>query len=154
MFQDIYNFHKFTDILYSGGMPTEAQLEDAANYVHYVINLAPHTVGNALQNEESIVKRLGMNYINIPVVWDTPTEEKLGEFMDIMDKLQHETVLVHCQANFRASSFISMYHILRKGKDIDKSVKVMREIWDDEVYPIWHEFILDVIADFRKQTSV
>ena len=95
MFQDIYNYRKFSDKLYSGGMPTKEQLEDAVNYVTNVINLAPHTVDNALKDEENIVTELGMNYINIPVTWDLPTEENLQRFMDTMDQLQNESVLVH-----------------------------------------------------------
>lgn len=146
MFQDIKNFKKLSDSLYTAGMPSKDQLENAIHQgVQVVINLAPHTVEDALTNEETIIKNLHASYINIPVDWSTPTQENLVKFMNLMDALSEKIVLVHCQANFRASSFVTMYRILRKGWNPDEAMQIMHEVWDEEVYPVWKEFIEETI---------
>src|SRR5262245_3498738 len=107
MYEEIYNFMRMSETLSSGGMPTAEQLRDAAERdVDVVINLALHEAPNALPGEEQLVRSLGMQYINIPVNWDAPTEQDLNQFMDLMDQHRDKNVLVHCQANYRASAFI------------------------------------------------
>ena len=146
MFRQIYNFKQLSDTLFTSGMPTKDQLEDAIHFgIQVIINLAPPTVQDALPGEEALVKALSIEYINIPVDWSRPTEENLVKFMDIMDTFQDKTIFVHCEANFRASSFVTMYRILRKGWDPNLAMNVMHEIWDEEVYPIWKEFIEEII---------
>ena len=116
MFTDAFNFKQFSENIFTSGMPSKEQLEDSKNFgVQTVINLAPHTVHDAIPDEENIVNSLGLEYINIPVDWNTPTESNLTKFMDIMDNKTNDIVYVHCQANFRASSFVTLYRILRKG---------------------------------------
>ena len=150
MFEEIYNFMRLSDTLFSGGMPTAEQLRDgAAQGVHVVVNLAPYDVSNALPDEEALVRSLGMQYINIPVNWNTPTEADLKQFMDVMDDHLDKNVLVHCQANFRASAFLSMYRILRQGWKEEDALQVMHKIWDEDTYPIWKMFIEDTLKRSR-----
>jgi protein tyrosine phosphatase (PTP) superfamily phosphohydrolase (DUF442 family) len=82
-----------------------------------------------------------MGYINIPVIWNTPTEDGLDRFMDVMDKYRDKRILVHCQANFRATAFMALYRILRQGWDEEEAMAGMYKIWDAEDYPIWKMFI-------------
>jgi hypothetical protein len=52
MFEEMYNFLALSENLFTGGMPNEEQLKDAAQRgVEVVINLAPHEVSNALPGE-------------------------------------------------------------------------------------------------------
>lgn len=147
MFRQIFNFKEISNQLYTAGMPSQHQLEDAIHHgVQVVINLAPHTVHDALPDEEQIVRSLNVEYINIPVDWNTPTRENLDKFMDIMDSFTDKIILVHCEANFRASSFVTMYRILRLGWDPVEAMKIMHEVWDEEVYPFWKEFIEETIS--------
>ena len=141
MFEDIYNFLALSENLFSGGMPNHEQLTAAAQRgVEMVINLAPHEVSNALPGETELVTSLGMQYINIPVIWTTPTKDGLDRFMDIMDESQDKKILVHCQANFRATAFVALYRILRQGWNADDAMAGMHKIWDAEDYPIWKMF--------------
>ena len=76
MFEDIFNFLPLSEKLFTGGMPKAEQIEDAARHgVQLVINLAPHEVMDALPGETDLVTSLGMQYINIPVIWNTPTKD-------------------------------------------------------------------------------
>ncbi len=142
MLQDIYHFLKLSDRLYTGGMPTAPQLEDASKAgVQVVINLAMPDSERALRDEQSIVQSLGMQYISIPVLWDHPTRHDLEEFMDTMDAHGNETLLVHCQANYRVTGFMALYRVLRLGWEADEALKDLRRIWNPVEYPIWQKFI-------------
>ena len=149
--EDIYNYLFLTDALSSSGMPTVEQMASVAEAgVQVVINLAPHDVPNAVPNEAELVHSLGMQYINIPVNWNTPTKAGLDQFMDAMDANKGRKILVHCEANFRASAFVSMYRILREGWRVDDALEVMHRIWDEDAYPVWKMFIEDTLKRSRE----
>jgi uncharacterized protein (TIGR01244 family) len=146
MFDEIYNFLALSEALFTGGMPNAEQLADAARKgVQVVINLAPYDVHPALPNEAELVKSLGMQYIHIPVNWNTPTHDGLDRFMDAMDQNRDRKVLVHCEANFRATAFVSMYRILRQGWRPEDALAVMHRIWDEDAYPVWRTFLEDTL---------
>ena len=147
MLQDIYHFLALSDTLYTSGMPTADQLADASRAgVQTVINLAMPNSERALPNEASIVESLGMKYIGIPVEWDHPTRSNLDDFMSAMDANKDNTLLVHCQANYRVTGFITLYRILRLGWQRDQALKDLRRIWNPDEYPIWQRFIEENLA--------
>ena len=143
---DIYNYLNYHDKLSSSGMPTPEQMRSVAEAgVQLVINLAPHDVRNAIADEPGLVNSLGLEYINIPVNWGTPTKEGLNIFMDALDANADKRTHVHCEANFRASAFITMYRILRLGWQAEDAFAVMHTIWDEDAYPVWKMFIEDAL---------
>ena len=151
MLEEIYNFLALSETLFTGGMPTQEQLADAAQRgVQLVINLAPHEVSNALPGETELVTSLGMQYVNIPVIWNTPTKDGLERFMDTMAENKDKRILVHCQANFRATAFVALYRILRQGWNADDAMAGMHKIWDAEDYPIWKMFIEENLKRSRE----
>ena len=144
--KDIYNYLNYHDKLSSSGMPTPEQIKSVAEAgVQLVINLAPHDVRNAIPDEPELVNSLGIEYINIPVNWSTPTKDGLNIFMDALDANTDKKIHVHCEANFRASAFISMYRILRLGWKPEDALEVMHTIWDEDAYPVWKMFIEDAL---------
>ena len=151
MFEDIFNFLPLSEKLFTSGMPKAEQLEDAEQRgVNLIINLAPHEVMDALPGESELVASLGMQYVNIPVIWNTPTKDGLERFMDVMDENKDKTILVHCQANFRATAFVALYRILRKGWNAEDAMEGMHKIWDTEDYPIWKMFIEENLKKSRE----
>ena len=143
---DIYNYLYYHEKLSSSGMPTAEQMKSVAEAgVELVINLAPHDVPDAIQDEPALVESLGMQYINIPVNWNTPTRDGLNVFIHTMDANKDKKIHVHCEANFRASAFILMYRILRLGWKSDDAFNVMHSIWDEDAYPVWKMFIDDAL---------
>jgi uncharacterized protein (TIGR01244 family) len=128
-------------------MPTADQVtEIAASGVQLVINLAPFDPERDLLDEASLVKAAGMDYLNVPVEWDAPTQENLHAFIKGMEASGDRKVLVHCRANYRATGFITLYRILRLGWEPDLAFKDLRRIWNPEDYPIWKEFIDDSLS--------
>ena len=148
--KEIYNYLLYDDKLSSSGMPTAEQMKTVAEAgVDLVINLAPHDVPNAIPDEPELVASLSMDYINIPVNWNTPTRDSLNLFMDAMDRNRGKSILVHCEANFRASAFITMYRILRLDWNPEEAFEVMHTIWDEDAFPVWKMFIEDAIRRSR-----
>ena len=144
--KEIYNFLFYHDKLTSSGMPKPEQIRSIAEAgVELVINLAPHDVHDAVPDEEKVVTSLGMEYVNIPVNWGTPTRDGLNLFMDKMEANSNKKVHVHCEANFRASAFIAIYRILRLGWKEENAFVIMHTIWDEDAYPVWKMFIEDAI---------
>lgn len=142
MVEDLRNFLRLSEKLISSGMPTAEQLNSVAESgVQVVINLALPTSDGALQNEENLITALGMKYINIPVLWNNPTRENLEDFMKAMDTYNESNILVHCQANYRATGFITMDRILRLGWERDQAMKDLQKIWNPADYPVWEKFI-------------
>lgn len=148
MLEDIYNFLPLTDMLFSSGMPTADQMaEISKSGVELVINLALPTSENALPNEADLVMSLGMKYIGIPVEWEKPTRQNLEDFMNAMDADKENKILVHCQANYRATSFITLYRILQLGWSRENALKDLRRIWNPDEYPVWKKFIEENLTE-------
>jgi protein tyrosine phosphatase (PTP) superfamily phosphohydrolase (DUF442 family) len=142
MLEEIYNFLPLSDSLLTSGMPTAEQLADASRSgVQVVINLAMPDSERALPDEASIVEGLGMQYVGIPVLWEGPTQRNLEDFMDAMDAHTDSRLLVHCQANYRATGFVTLYRVLRLGWDPEEAFKDLRRIWNPDEYPVWKKFI-------------
>jgi protein tyrosine phosphatase (PTP) superfamily phosphohydrolase (DUF442 family) len=140
--KDIYNYQFLNENLSSSGMPTAEQIREVAEAdTQVVINLAPATVKDALPNEDSLVQSLGMEYVHIPVEWNNPTQQNLEDFFSAMDEHKEEKVLVHCQANYRASSFVMLYRVLKLGWKKEEAIPVMEKMWNPEDFPAWGKFV-------------
>ena len=147
---DIYNFQPIAEDLLTSGQPSEEQFSDlAAAGVKAVINLALSTSSNALAHEPEIVKRLGMQHYHIPVEWDNPTASALQQFMDTMDSLKGQKVLIHCAANMRVPTFLALYRILRLGWKHDKAFAEVYKIWNPYDDAGWSKFINKVLAGVK-----
>ena len=140
--KEIYNYLYLTDKLSSSGMPNAEQVQAIAQAgVQAVINLATGNSQGALQNEQELVESRGMKYIHIPVEWDNLTRQNLDDFMNAMDAHRDDHVLVHCQANFRATGFVALYRILRLGWKKEDAFQDLRKMWNPEKFPTWKKFI-------------
>lgn len=145
--KDIYHYQFLSETLSSSGMPTVEQMKEVAEAgVQVVINLAPHDVPNALPSERELVSNLGMEYVNIPVIWRTPERDALQQFLDTMDAHDGKKILVHCEANYRASAFVMMYRVLRLGWKREDAVPVMEKMWNPEDFPVWEKFIEESLS--------
>ena len=151
--KDIYHYQYLDENLSSSGMPTAGQMKEVAEAgVQLVINLAPHDVPNAIPDEAGLVSSLGMEYINIPVTWRLPEGEALTRFLDEMDAHAGKKILVHCEANYRASAFVMLYRVLRLGWNKADAIPVMEKMWNPEDFPVWEVFIEDALK--RKEDVV
>jgi protein tyrosine phosphatase (PTP) superfamily phosphohydrolase (DUF442 family) len=140
--ENIYNFLKLSDRLFSSGMPTPEQISQIAKSgAQVVINLATSDSEGFLPNEKELAEAQSMTYYAIPVDWENPTTDDLNKFSAIMDRHHHEKILIHCQANYRATGFIMIYRVNRLGWAEENAFKDLRKIWNPAEYPVWESFI-------------
>ena len=137
---EIYGFRAIGDSLGTAGQPTEAQLELVrARGFEAVINLALPTSDNAIANEGSIVTRLGMAYVHLPVDFKAPNSQDFAFFCRVMEAFDDRPVFVHCAANMRVSAFVFLYRVLCQQVPISVAEPDLHAIWrPDEV---WSQFI-------------
>jgi protein tyrosine phosphatase (PTP) superfamily phosphohydrolase (DUF442 family) len=136
--EQIVNFLQISDRLATAGQPTIEQYPtiSAVGY-QVVINLALTDSPNALVDEGSLAQNLGLEYIQIPVVWDNPTLEDFQEFSSAMDAHSESKIFVHCAANKRVSAFVYLYRVFQ---GVDKLIvqQDLAKIWTPN--EIWQAF--------------
>jgi protein tyrosine phosphatase (PTP) superfamily phosphohydrolase (DUF442 family) len=138
---DIYNYMRIDDRLSTAGQPSVEQLAAAARAgFEVVFNIALHDDPRySLPDERGTVESLGMTYEHIPVKFDAPTEQDLLAFFDLMDKHSDRSMLLHCAANKRVTSFLGLYRVVRKRWKAEPAFAPMREIWEPN--EVWAPFI-------------
>jgi uncharacterized protein (TIGR01244 family) len=137
---NIYNFRRIDERLSTSGQPTKAQFQDIHNAgFEAVINLALPTSDNAIAQEGSIVSRLGMAYVHIPVNFQNPTEQDFDTFCGMMKALAERKVFVHCAANMRVSAFVFLYRVLQLGVPQTEAERDLKAIWEPD--EIWAAFV-------------
>ncbi len=143
-FDKINNFHFVSEKLASSGM---LELEDyqmikAYGFKH-VVNLIP---GNQLK-ERKHVESLQMTYEQIPVEWGNPKLSDFQKFVGLMNSYGEDKVYVHCQLNWRASSFVYLYRITQLGMSIEEAIEDLAAIWKPK--DGWQEFIDATLAAYQ-----
>jgi protein tyrosine phosphatase (PTP) superfamily phosphohydrolase (DUF442 family) len=146
MVKDIINFQKVGPNLATAGQPTGEQFAKVreAGY-EVVINLLPPDHPEGLSGEGELVTGLGMDYVNIPVVWTNPTVENLKAFFRAMQANKGRKVFVHCMMNYRASAFTFLYRVLVEKLPVEDAEQTMRKIWAP--YDVWPEFIEEQLKE-------
>jgi protein tyrosine phosphatase (PTP) superfamily phosphohydrolase (DUF442 family) len=140
---DILMWRRIDDRLTTSGQPNAEQLVALAGLnVTHVINLGLHTHEKALPDEAASVRRLGMNYIHIPVAFDDPAESDFEQFRKWMATLTDETVHIHCIANLRVSAFLYRYRREILGWEEADARAEMERIWRPG--GVWAQFIGDL----------
>jgi protein tyrosine phosphatase (PTP) superfamily phosphohydrolase (DUF442 family) len=136
----IQNYLEITPHLLTAGQPFEDQFSAIqAAGVQTVINLAHEDSWDYIPEEREIVEGLGMAYIHIPVVWESPQPEDLQAFFTAMQGLVGQSVFVHCARNMRVSAFVYLYRVreLRESREI--ALVDLQRIWQPN--PVWQAFI-------------
>ena len=142
----ILNFRRLDERITLSGQPTEDQLAQiAAAGVSHVINLGPHHNKGALDDEEASVTALGMEYIYIPVEFESPSDDDFDQFCTALQNLPTQRIHVHCIYNARVTAFFYRYATSGRGPlDPTKAFEMMDGIWrpgND-----WADFIDDPAA--------
>lgn len=137
---DAENTHQVFDWLWSSGQLSARDIDQLpAMGIDAVVNLALPTSSNALAGEAELITRHGIQYFQIPVIWESPQIHQLTTFFDLMGILRGRNVWVHCAKNMRVSSFVYLYRRLRLGESEDTASFPMREVWSPN--ETWQAFI-------------
>jgi protein tyrosine phosphatase (PTP) superfamily phosphohydrolase (DUF442 family) len=138
--ESIKNFVQLTEDVATSGQPKveEFKLIADAGY-EYIINLGMPDHPHAVKEEDRVISELGINYIHIPVKFDSPTKEEVRFFCNLMAFLKGKKIFVHCIMNYRVSAF--MYHYLSKVEKYsdEMSRSLIFDHWEPD--PIWKELL-------------
>jgi protein tyrosine phosphatase (PTP) superfamily phosphohydrolase (DUF442 family) len=143
---DISNFRAYSETLASSGQPTAEQLEAIrdAGYAR-VVYLAYSDSHGALEHEDQLVETLGLEFFNVPVDWEAPKKSDFYAFAAILEQAPNVPTLVHCQVNFRASSFSFLYRVLYGEVPIGEAKDTLDSVWVPN--GTWRAFIFEVLEE-------
>jgi protein tyrosine phosphatase (PTP) superfamily phosphohydrolase (DUF442 family) len=141
--ETIINYYDLGGGLVSAGQPTPEEfvaIRDAG--YELIINLVPVDAGMALANEREIVQSLGLEYVHIPVVWDSPQLSDVETFFKTLQANPGKKIFLHCEVNYRASSFLYLYRRMVLGVDEKQARQDLQWIWAPN--PTWTKFIAGI----------
>ena len=129
---EIANFQFVHEHLLTSGQPTVEQLKQIKEYgVDTIINLAFTDADQHLENEDKICAELSLNYIQIPILWDTPADDQCLFILDLIAHLvQEKMVWVHCTENMRVSSLMYLYRQYFLDIDMPTAQEELHKVWE------------------------
>jgi protein tyrosine phosphatase (PTP) superfamily phosphohydrolase (DUF442 family) len=136
----IKNYVALSEELATGGQPSEEHIRELAQAgFDCIINLGLLDPRYCLADEAGLVRSLGMEYHHIPVDFQAPTLEDLTAFFTVMRAAAGKRVFVHCAANYRVSSFVSLYGQAALGWSQAQAEAHIRRLWEPNT--VWAAFI-------------
>lgn len=145
-FSEIRNYKEYSATFSSAGQPSKEQLEllKQAGFER-VAYIAFSNSRGAIAEEDAIVRDLGMDYVQVPVIWDAPTKSDFYAFAGAMQREPDKKTLLHCQANYRASAFAFLYRVLYLDVPVAAAKADMNTIWQPN--ETWRKLIFEVLED-------
>lgn len=127
----IKNFQFIHERLFSSGQPTAEELKQIKEYgIGTVINLAESDAEHALPHEDKICLDVGLNYIQLPISWETPSSDQCLLLLDLVNHLlENQMVWVHCSNNNHVSSLMYLYRQYFMDMDIATAQDFLHDIW-------------------------
>lgn len=145
---DITNFLEIYPWLGTAGMPEVDQIKSIADAGYQaVINLALDESPGAISEERELVTSLGMKYIHIPVVWESPQISDLEQFFTIMQQLAGQKNFVHCVLNMRVSVFVYLYRVIHLKEDPEVAYQNLLAIWQPD--RTWQDLMDQAMQKFK-----
>lgn len=124
------NVVPITEDLVTAGQPSAESLAELSKFgFKAVIYLAPPTVRDAVASEPEILRNQGLAFVNIPIQWTKPTEADFQAFVEAMRRFRGQKVLVHCQANMRASAMTFLYRVIAAKEDPARAYDSVLKVW-------------------------
>lgn len=134
------NYHEIDDRLATGGHFVDgglAAVHDGG--VQVIIDLRDKPP----EGQREKLAALGIEWINVPVVWKNPKRGDFERFSAEMSKYKNKKVLVQCQANYRASAMTYLYRVTVERVPEDVARQDLNAVWEPEGR--WREFMDAII---------
>lgn len=124
----IRNFLKVTPEFCTGGQPRVEHFEQLKkDGVKAVLNLRQPSEHRA-EEEQEAVKQAGLKYFNIPVNYQSPTEESVDEFLRITDDASNRPMFIHCTAAIRVGAYWLIRRVVRDGLTYEAALAEARKV--------------------------
>lgn len=125
-------------ILYRSGQLNPQQLEAAVNRYGLRTLVSFQYPGEGVENERAIAKRLGVDFINLPMPGDGfGRESQFHEVLKATDDPARRPVMIHCaRGTCRTGAAVALYRFERDGWTIDDvSAEMRRQSYRDGWIP-------------------
>ncbi len=133
--------------LITSGQPTVQSLERLADLgFAAVIYLAADSFPSTVPGEAHIVRRQGLEYVEIPLRLSSPTEADYAAFASAMGRFNARKVLVHCQANMLASSMTFLYRVIHVRDQPELAYEAVARIWSPQ--GPWKDFMASTLTTY------
>ncbi|MCI0517626.1 MAG: protein tyrosine phosphatase family protein [Woeseiaceae bacterium] len=143
---EISNYREYSPTFSSSGQPTKKQLEMLRDSgFERIVYIAFTNSGKAFADEDQIVKKLGMDYVQIPVDWENPNHSDFRAFAGAMQSNPAKRTLLHCQVNYRASAFGFLYRVIYERVPVEDAKRDMNSVWEPD--ETWRRFIFEVLEE-------
>lgn len=125
------HFQYIHERLFTSGQPSAIQLQHIKEYgISTVINIALSTSPDHLAHEDQICLDLGLNYIQLPILWDMPNPEQAIFALDTINFLvQEQLVWIHCSDNYRVSVLMYLYRKFYMDIEQDVAHEQLEQVW-------------------------
>ena len=141
---EITNFRQYSATFASAGQPSREQFQAIAeNGFERIVYIAFTDNTNALPDADIVVKDLGMEYMQIPVDFNSPRPSEYYAFADSMARNEGRKTLLHCQVNARATAFSFLYRVIDGNVPVDQAKADMNTVWQPN--ETWRDFIFEVL---------
>ena len=147
--KEIPRFQLVATGLYRGGQPERDGFQYLKkNGIKTVINLRMEN------DEESIVKELGMNYVHIPITikaWSKIPDKAIESYFKIVNDPANYPIFFHCRRGAdRTGAMASFYRIAVQGWHPNKAFQEAR----DSGMRWWYQAIKQQIHSFKAQARL
>ncbi|MFL2840428.1 MAG: protein tyrosine phosphatase family protein [Pseudohongiellaceae bacterium] len=141
----ITNFLQYSSNFASSGQPTREQFQTIAdNGFERIVYIAFTNDQNALSDADQLIKSLGMEYMHVPVSFDSPLPDDFYAFADSIRRNTGKKTLLHCQVNARATAFSFLYRVIYQDVAVAEAKADMNIVWQPNT--TWRDFIFEVLA--------
>ncbi|MDG2142078.1 MAG: protein tyrosine phosphatase family protein [Planctomycetota bacterium] len=109
---------------YMGGQPTETELMLAAKRgVTRVINIRSEPeVASLTFDEAGLCADLDIEYIHVPVTWESLTDDEFDLLMDVLNEEAPGKTLFHCGSGNRVSVFVAAHRVMEANVSFEDAV--------------------------------
>jgi protein tyrosine phosphatase (PTP) superfamily phosphohydrolase (DUF442 family) len=141
----IRNFGQVTPYLYRGGQPSVQGLENLKTMgVSIVVDMR----GGPSNQEESAVRKLGMQYVPIPWHCPFPNDKPFIRFLKVIAENPDKKIFVHCRlGDDRTGMAIAAYRMADEGWSADEAMREMNRFGFTGI----HHAICPALAHFEKE---
>lgn len=152
----ILNYQMIHPRLHTSGQPNVEQLQLIREAgVDVLINLALTDASNSLWREQQFEDRIalesGMEYIQLPLLWEKPSPAQAYTVLRFISYLDQQglTIWVHCAKNFRVSALMYLYRQFWMNMPQEEAEGYLQQIWPlNETWTgLLHATSLQVRAD-------
>lgn len=143
--KDLPNFNRVSDVLYRGGQPTEAGLQQLIQLrIKTVVNLRDDD--ERAQAEGDAAVAAGLRYFNLPLSnFHKPNNKRVAEILSIINAPENQPVLVHCKRGAdRTGTIVAIYRIERDGWTGDQAKREAEHFG----LGFWQIRMKDYISDY------